>query len=99
MEQDYVTAAFFRHAIAQRQQHIQQLEDMQQIMDGAAPACLSGLMHSIMQLHAHVEQSFECDMKTAPCIVSEIACIKQQRWFAKCPFEANARKDVLTCHV
>lgn len=35
MEQDYVTAAFFRHAIAQRQQHIQQLEDMQQIMEGA----------------------------------------------------------------
>jgi hypothetical protein len=34
MEQDYVTAAFFRHAIAQRQEHLQQLEDMQQIMDG-----------------------------------------------------------------
>jgi hypothetical protein len=40
MEQDYVTAAFFRHAIAQRQQHLQQLEDMQQIMDGACHACL-----------------------------------------------------------
>jgi bacterioferritin (cytochrome b1) len=40
MEQDYVTAAFFRHAISQRQQHLQQLEDMQQIMDGAGRACL-----------------------------------------------------------
>ena len=45
MEQDYVTAAFFRHAIAQRQQHLQQLEDMQQIMDGGHHACL----------HAHVQ--------------------------------------------
>lgn len=40
MEQDYVTAAFFRHAIAQRQEHLQQLEDMQQIMDGENVSCL-----------------------------------------------------------
>ena len=41
MEQDYVTAAFFRHAIAQRQQHLQQLEDMQQIMDGVDYCCFA----------------------------------------------------------
>ncbi len=34
MEQDFVTAAFFRHAIAQRTLHMQQLDDMQQIMEG-----------------------------------------------------------------
>ena len=38
MEQEFVTAAFFRHAIAMRSDHLQQLEDMQQIMDGVPPA-------------------------------------------------------------
>ena len=33
MERDFVTAAFFRHAIAQRSLHMQQLEQMHDIMD------------------------------------------------------------------
>ena len=35
MERDFVTAAFFRHAIAQRSLHMQQLEQMHDIMDSA----------------------------------------------------------------
>lgn len=35
MEEDFVTAAFFRHAMMQRSDHLRQLEDIQQIEDGA----------------------------------------------------------------
>jgi hypothetical protein len=36
MERDFVTAAFFRHAVAQRSLHMQQLEQMHDIMDSAS---------------------------------------------------------------
>jgi len=38
MERDFVTAAFFRHAVAQRSAHMQQLEQMHDIMDSAPPS-------------------------------------------------------------
>ncbi len=38
MEEDFVTAAFFRHAIAQRSDHMRQLEDVALIEEGALPA-------------------------------------------------------------
>ena len=43
MERDFVTAAFFRHAVAQRSLHMQQLEQMHDIMDSASlsPAALA----------------------------------------------------------
>lgn len=34
MEEDFVTAAFFRHAIAQRSEHMRQLEDLALIEEG-----------------------------------------------------------------
>lgn len=37
MEEDFVTAAFFRHAIAQRSDHMRQLEDLALIEDGKFP--------------------------------------------------------------
>ncbi len=39
MERDFVTAAFFRHAVAQRSAHMQQLEQMHDIMDSAPLDC------------------------------------------------------------
>ena len=41
MEQDFVTAAFFRHAVAQRSLAMQQQDQMHDIFDSESPSVVS----------------------------------------------------------
>ena len=58
MERDFVTAAFFRHAVAQRSAHMQQLEQMHDIMDSArasAAAASGSCIRSMDLTHTCVD--------------------------------------------
>lgn len=51
MEEDFVTAAFFRHAIAQRSDHMRQLEDLALIEDGKFPLPYWNEQAAVLQVH------------------------------------------------